>query len=59
MVSCVYPSTEETRDKSVGKLLLFTLSCLKTTEVTLSLSGLAVVLGGPQVSYRQVCSAFY
>lgn len=45
--------------ETVGKLLLFALGYIKTTEVTLGLSGLVVVLGRPQVGYGQVCSPFY
>lgn len=45
--------------KSVGKLLLFALGYIKTTEDTFSLSGLVVVLGGPQAGYGQLCLPFY
>lgn len=45
--------------ETVGKLLLFALGYIKTTEVTLGLSGLAEALGRPLAGYGQVCSLFH
>lgn len=45
--------------ETVGKLLLFALGYIKTTEVTLGLSGLAEALGRPLASYSQMCSPFH